>query len=49
MFKRVPRVLIAYQHTGCAEGPSPFAGSLRVSLRYNSFSLPFREETLARR
>ena len=34
---------------GCAEGLGPFAGSLRVSLRYNSLFLPFREETLARR
>ena len=25
---------------GCAEGQSPFAGSLRVSLRYNFFLLP---------
>ena len=28
---------------GCAEGRSPFAGSLRVSLRYNFFPLPGQE------
>ena len=28
---------------GCAEGRSPIAGSLRVSLRYNFFSLPCQD------
>ena len=28
---------------GCAEGRSPFAGSLRVSLRYDFFPLPARK------
>ena len=30
---------------GCAEGQSPFAGSLRVSLRYNFFSFLYRKES----
>ena len=29
---------------GCAEGLSPFAGSLRMSLRYNCSPLPGQEE-----
>jgi hypothetical protein len=29
---------------GCAEGRSPFAGSLRVSLRYNLFPFLARKE-----
>ena len=28
---------------GCAEGRSPIAGSLRVSLRYDIFPLPTQE------
>ena len=30
---------------GCAEGQSPFAGSLRVSLRYSLFSFLYRKES----
>ena len=30
---------------GCAEGQSPFAGSLRVSLRYSFFSFLYRKES----
>ena len=30
---------------GCAEGQSPFAGSLRVSLRHNFFSFLCRKES----
>ena len=29
---------------GCAEGRGPFAGSLRVSLKYNFFSFLARQE-----
>ena len=41
--RSIQEQLVAISEMECAEGPSPFAGSLRVSLRYDFYPLPGQE------